>query len=221
MDELCGENKKVKIVLVDDHPIVREGLVMMMSHRDDLSVCGEAGSAQDALRVVDEVKPDLVIVDIFLEGTNGIELTKQLHSRQSDLPIIVLSMHDELLYADRARKAGAMGYVMKQEASRTIMDAIDTVMRGDLYFGGGVVGESAGGDVEDVSDAAVETLSERELGVFRLIGEGLQRSKIAECLGISIKTVETHRSNIKYKLNVSSAAELKECAMCWLRRESG
>jgi DNA-binding NarL/FixJ family response regulator len=211
---------KVRIVLVDDHPIVREGLIMMMSRRDDLSVCGEAGSAEDALQVVAELHPDLAIVDIFLDGINGIELTKQLHSRYPELPVIVLSMHDEQLYAERARRAGALGYVMKQEASRTIMDAIDAVMGGRLYFGGDIILESsdAGNDNLSVSAAAVDSLSERERNIFRLIGEGLARNQIAEKLDISTKTVETHRSNIKYKLDIGSAADLKECAALWLSK---
>jgi DNA-binding NarL/FixJ family response regulator len=208
-------------VLVDDHPIVREGLVLMMSRHADLSVCGEASSAEEALAVIEEIKPDLAIVDIFLEGTNGIELTKILHGRYPEMPILILSMHDESLYAERAIRAGAMGYVMKQEASRTIVDAIHAVMGGSRYVSsrvGDMLGDTAtGANGSDADDfGAIERLSSRELDIFKLIGAGESRSKIAEILKISIKTVETHRANMKYKLNAASAAELKQCAEAWV-----
>ena len=216
---------KHRIVLVDDHPIVRDGLVQMMSRRDDLLVCGEAGSAEEALKVIEDVNPDLAIVDIFLEGTNGIELTKILHGRYPNMPILILSMHDESLYAERAIRAGAMGYVMKQEASRTIMDAIHAVMEGRRYVSSHVrdmLGDSAttpaqgSQETASTSSGAIERLSPRELDIFKLIGAGETRSRIAEILKISIKTVETHRANMKYKLNAGSASDLKQCAEQWV-----
>ena len=127
-----------RIVLVDDHPIVRDGLVQMFSRQPDLSVCGEVSNAEEAIKVIAELKPDLVIVDIFLEGVNGIELTKTLHKQDASLPILILSMHDEGLYAERAILAGAMGYVMKQEASRTVLDAVRAVLSGKRYVSGHV-----------------------------------------------------------------------------------
>jgi DNA-binding NarL/FixJ family response regulator len=209
-----------RIVLVDDHPIVRDGLIQMMSRQDGLTVCGEASSAEEAFKVIEELKPDLAIVDIFMEGANGIELTKMLHARDASLPILILSMHDEALYAERAIRAGAMGYVMKQEASRTIVDAIHSVMSGKRYVSNhisNILGESATDKGE--FNGEVECLSPRELDIFKLIGLGLSRSKIAEKLDISIKTVETHRANMKYKLNAGSAAELKEYAEQWTKTQ--
>ncbi len=211
-----------RIVLVDDHPIVRDGLIQMISRHQDLTVCGEAGSAEEALKVIKEVKPDLAIVDIFMEGTNGIELTKMLHALYAELPILILSMHDEALYAERAIRAGAMGYVMKQEASRTIVDAIRSVMSGKRYVSshiGNILGEGAASQDQAKFDGKIECLSSRELDIFKLIGAGFGRSKIAEKLNISIKTVETHRANMKYKLNAGSAAQLKECAEQWVKTQ--
>ena len=209
---------KCRIVLVDDHPIVRGGLVQMMASQPDLEVCGEAGSAREALEVIEDLRPDLAIVDIFLEGANGIELTKDLRAKFPGMPVLILSMHDEALYAERAIRAGAMGYVMKQEASRTIMDAIRTVMSGKRYLSSSVaamLGESAAGN-ESAMSGNPDALSQRELDIFQLIGRGESRGNIARILDISTKTVETHRANIKYKLNIASAAELKECARQWV-----
>jgi DNA-binding NarL/FixJ family response regulator len=211
--------RKRRVVLVDDHPIVRDGLVQMISRHEDLTVCGEAGTAEEAMRVIEELKPDLAIVDIFLDGINGIELTKMLHDRDPSLPILILSMHDESLYAERAIRAGAMGYVMKQEASRTILDAIRTVLEGKRYVSSHV-GEMLGEQPMDAKEAdlseVVDRLSPRELGIFELIGAGKDRTDISAELKISIKTVETHRANIKYKLNARSAPELVQCAKRWV-----
>ncbi len=214
------EIAKRRVVLVDDHPIVRDGLVQMISRQPDLEVCGEASSADEALGVVEKLAPDLVIVDIFLEGINGIELTKLLRERHSSLPILILSMHDEGLYAERAIRAGAMGYVMKQEASRTILEAIRTVLVGEVYLSDGIkeILSDHGSEYNDDNlGNAVERLSSREMDVFVLIGRGKKRNEIAKELDISIKTVETHRANIKYKLNCRSASDLVQSAQHWAR----
>jgi DNA-binding NarL/FixJ family response regulator len=221
---MTTDQKVCRIVLVDDHPIVREGLAMMMSQQPDLNVCGEAGSASEALDVLADLQPDLAIVDIFLDGTNGIELTREIRARYPKMPVLILSMHDEALYAERAIRAGAAGYVMKQEASRTIMDAIRTVMSGKRYISKSVadmLGDDSYADENTNSNALpqVDKLSRRELDIFRLIGEGRSRSEIAEVLDISTKTVETHRANIKYKLNAGSASDLKKYANEWLRSQ--
>ncbi len=210
-----------RIVLVDDHPIVRDGLKQMIEQDPGLRVCGEAGGADEALLVVDEQQPDLILVDVFLDGINGIELTKMLCERDPAACILVLSMHDESLYAERAVRAGARGYVMKQEASRTILEAIHAVMRGELY-----VSEAIRASLDDIGNteglvdlpSIAERLSTRELGVFEAIGEGLDRTQIADKLKISIKTVETHRANIKYKLNIASATALAANAKAWVRQ---
>jgi DNA-binding NarL/FixJ family response regulator len=212
-----------RIVLVDDHPIVRDGLVQMFARQPDLSVCGEAGSAEEAIKVIAELKPDMVIVDIFLGGVNGIELTKILHEKDASLPILILSMHDEGLYAERAIRAGAMGYVMKQEASRTVLDAVRAVLSGKRYVSdnvGEILGDSAVASNDVQSETFVRRLSPREMDIFQCIGDGKERGAIATELGISVKTVETHRANIKYKLNARSAAELHQYAARWVKAQS-
>jgi DNA-binding NarL/FixJ family response regulator len=213
------DNVVKRIVLVDDHPIVRDGLKQMIEQNPGLCVCGEAADSDDAMLVVAAQRPDLVLVDVFLDGINGIELTKMLCERDPSIRILVLSMHDEALYAERAIRAGARGYVMKQEASRRIMDAIQTVLNGGLY-----VSDAIKATLDDIvgtsglTDLALvpERISSRELSVLEAIGEGLDRTQIAEKLNISIKTVETHRANIKYKLNISSASALTENAKAWV-----
>jgi len=212
-----------RIVLVDDHPIVRDGLKQMIEQTPVILVCGEASNAEDALRVVAETRPDLVLVDVFLDGVNGIELTKLLCERDPAVRILILSMHDEALYAERAIRAGARGYVMKQETSGRIMEAIRTVLDGELFASDSIkasIGE-AGGDT-GLADLSVvsQRLSARELSVLEAIGEGLDRLQISEKLGISIKTVETHRANIKYKLNIGGAAALTLSAKAWVRHRA-
>jgi len=220
MDEEQQGGAVRRIVLVDDHPIVRDGLKQMIEQDPGLRVCGEASGADDAIRVVETEKPDLVLVDVFLDGINGIELTKLLCERNPSVCILILSMHDEALYAERAIRAGARGYVMKQEASRTILRAIQTVLSGELFVSDSIKAsltdidsESGLTDLSTVSDR----LSSRELSVFETIAEGLDRAQIADRLNISIKTVETHRANIKYKLNIGTAAALTQNAKAWLR----
>ncbi len=222
--EAADEPVAKRIVLVDDHPIVRDGLVQMISRQPDLTVCGEASSAEEGLSVIQDLNPDLAVVDIFLEGINGIELTKLLHEKYPSLPILILSMHDESLYAERAIRAGALGYVMKQEASRTILEAMRTVLGGRKYVSqsmGESLGEKVAGTDDDSLQNAVSRLSAREMGVFELIGLGKERAEIAEELKISIKTVETHRANIKYKLNSTDASELLQNARRWVRLKTG
>lgn len=221
-NETAVEQGPRRIVLVDDHPIVRDGLKQMIEQDPGLQVCGEAGSADEALVVVDAQHPDLIVVDVFLEGINGIELTKMLCERDPSACVLVLSMHDETLYAERAVRAGAKGYVMKQEASRTILDAIHTVMRGGIY-----VSDAIRASLDDIGNAEglldlptiPDRISTRELGIFEAIGEGLNRNQIADTLGISIKTVETHRANIKYKLNIGTATALAVNAKAWVRQK--
>ncbi len=221
MAEVGNKSVDVKrVVLVDDHPIVRDGLKQMIEQHPALLVCGEAGGAEDAIRVVAAENPDLVLVDVFLDGVNGIELTKLLCEQHPQIRILVLSMHDETLYAERAIRAGARGYVMKQEASRTILSAMETVLSGGIYVSDAiqsVLGDVAG-DTGPMDFAAIgELLSAREQALLEAIGDGLDRSRIADRMSISIKTVETHRANIKYKLNIGSAAALSEGAKVWLR----
>lgn len=217
----AGEKQKSRIVLVDDHPIVRDGLRQMMGVDDTLTICGEASDAESALDVIKQTLPELALVDVFLEGTNGIELTKMLIEQFPDLKILILSMHDESLYAERAMRAGASGYVMKQEASSEILDAIHTVLRGDSYMSAAMkqavqAKGAVRGDSGPTQAEAIELLSERELAIFKAFAEGLERTEVAEQLNISVKTVETHRSNIKNKLNLGRSTDLTDVAQQWL-----
>jgi len=223
MEKQTGQ--KARIMLVDDHPIVRDGLHPMIERDPALCVCGEAGSAEEALALVASAQPDLVTVDVFLEGVNGIELTKMLTDRYPGIRILILSMHDESLYAERALRAGAMGYVMKQAPSRTILAAIHMVLEGQRYVSDAlrdILEEIKEPGVETVAPADVEArLSEREMSVFRAFAQGLDRAAVAAALDISIKTVETHRANIKNKLNIARSADLAGVARKWLEQGEG
>ncbi len=210
---------KRRIFLVDDHPIVRDGLAQMLDGQPDLCVCGEAGGADETLAALAVALPDLVVVDIFLEGSNGIDLTKTLRERYPELPILVLSMHDENVYAERAIRAGALGYVMKQVASRTILEAMRTVLAGKRFLSPAIEAQilEPESEAETVAPGeGLDRLSERELEIFRLSGLGATRVEIGEKLAISAKTVETHRANIKYKLRLKSANDLQQRAERWL-----
>jgi DNA-binding NarL/FixJ family response regulator len=211
--------QKYKIFIVDDHPIVRKGLSQLINQESDLVVSGEAPDAQSALELLKKLKPDLAIVDISLQGIDGIELTKTIRARYGNLPVLVVSMHDESLFAERALRAGARGYIMKQEAIEKMMEAIRRVIRGDLYVSekvsAGIVKKFIDGKPESASSPE-ELLSDRELEVFRLVGQGFGTRQIADQLHVSIKTVETYRANIKEKLNLKNAAELIKHAVHWI-----
>ncbi len=212
----------VKILIVDDHSIVRRGLANLIQQEKGLQVCAEAQSAQEALKSIRETKPDLVVVDLSLKDLNGIELIKQIRSMHAQLPMMVLSMHDELLYAERALRAGALGYVMKAEATEKLVTAIRTVLRGEIYVSDRmsylILGRMLG-TRNDISRPPLEVLSDRELEVFELLGRGLGTRQIAERMCVSIKTVESHRESIKSKLNLKSASELVHLATHWVMEE--
>jgi DNA-binding NarL/FixJ family response regulator len=211
--------RKRKIFIVDDHPIVRRGLSQMINQETDLTVCGEADSAQHALESLKKSQPDLMIVDISLQGIDGIELIKIIKTRYENLPVLVVSMHDESLFAERALRVGAKGYIMKQEAIEKMMEAIRRVLRGELYISEGVsaniVKRFINGKAEN-SQSAIEILSDRELEVFQLIGQGVGTRQIADNLNVSIKTVESYRANIKEKLKLKNATELMKHAIHWV-----
>lgn len=214
-----------RVLIVDDHPIVRHGLRQVLNQDDDLVVCGEAGNAAEALEKIAELKPDVVIVDISLETSNGIELTKSIRSTDQELPVLMLSMHDESLYAERALRAGANGYVMKQEAAETVVKAVRTVVQGDLYVSDAIASRM----LRDFLDGkrgrhgrfGIQNLSDRELEIFELIGRGKPAREIADMLHLSVKTVETHRGHIKRKLKLRNAAELMQHAVNWVQIEMG
>jgi DNA-binding NarL/FixJ family response regulator len=214
----ASKNGKYRILLVDDHPIVRQGLAEMIDQQRDLQVCGTADDVHKALEVLEKVKPDLVIADISLKGSNGIELLKNIKVRFPRTLVLVLSMHDESLYAVRALRAGAAGYIMKQEATEKVLTAIHQVLSGEIYLSERMekkmMHQLVGGRTARTG-SPIEDLSDRELEVFGLIGQGHGTRQIAEELHLSIKTIESHRAHIKEKLNLRNATELVQHAIQW------
>jgi DNA-binding NarL/FixJ family response regulator len=209
---------KARIFLVDDHPLVREWLTNLIHQQPDLCVCGEAESAPEALDAVAKLKPDIAIVDISLKSGSGIELIKNIRAIAREVAVIVLSMHDESLYAERALRAGARGYIMKRETAKKIIAAIRQVLDGKLYLSERLTASFAEKFVGGVSPAAIPSvgqLSDRELEVFQLLGQGYETRQIAESLNISMKTVQAFCARIKEKLKLSSATELLREAVRW------
>lgn len=213
---------KKKVVIVDDHPIVRQGLAELIADQDDLTVCGEAEDATSALKTIEKTAPDLAVVDISLKNSSGIELIKDLRVRFPDLLILVLSMHDEAFYAERVLRAGARGYVTKAEATESVITAIRKLMDGGIYLSekmaSRMLSKFVTGPVE-TGGFPVERLTDRELQIFELIGRGIGTRRIAENLHLSIKTIESHRENIKRKLKLDNATELLQHAIKWVQVE--
>jgi DNA-binding NarL/FixJ family response regulator len=217
------QQKKARILVVDDHPIVRQGLVLMVGHEPDLEVCGEAASAAEALKVIAATQPDAAIVDLSLKGSSGLELLKDIKVRYPKLAVLVLSVYDESMYAERALRAGAMGYMMKEEAVEKVITAIRRILSGQIYLSENMASRLlhvlVGG--RPVGTSPAERLSDRELEVFQLIGQGYGNTEIARRLHLSPKTVETYRGHIKDKLNLSNATELLQHAIQWTRDTAG
>lgn len=211
---------KTKILLVEDHPIFRQGLAQLINSVSDMTVCGEAEDFAEALRLIKETNPDLVIVDITLKNRNGIELIKDIKQLHPAVKTIVLSMHDEKVYAQRALRAGAKGYIMKLEASENILKIIHHVLAGNVYVSNEIVTKIFNmffdGRTNDDNEP-INLLTDRELEVFQLVGQGFGTRQIAAKLHISIKTVENHRAHIKEKLNIKNAIELVQQATLWLQ----
>jgi DNA-binding NarL/FixJ family response regulator len=206
-----------RILVVDDHPMMREGLRALISREQGLSVCGEAATVSEALEAAAALNPDLVLIDITLPGRNGLELIKDLHAIAPTLPLLVISMHDEALWAERVLRAGARGYVMKRETGPMMVAAIRRVLAGRLHVNETVstrILESLAGRANGISPIA--QLSDREFEVFQLIGRGKGTIDIAEALHLSPKTVEAHRAKIKDKLNLKTLPELISFACRWL-----
>jgi DNA-binding NarL/FixJ family response regulator len=211
--------KKFKIFIVDDHPLIREGLERLINFQPDLSLCGQASTAFRALKAIPILKPDLVILDITLAGSNGMGLIKDMKLRSLKSLILVLSMHDESLYAERALRAGAKGYIMKQEAPKEMLKAIHRILAGEIYLsekmGAKMLHKIADGS--SAEKALPEgSLSDRELQTFQLIGQGRGTREIADELHISPKTVESYRAHIKVKMNLKNAHELTLHAVHWV-----
>jgi DNA-binding NarL/FixJ family response regulator len=214
--ESAVETTRARVLLVDDHPIVRQGLSRLINNEPDLLVCAEAASAEQAVAAIALHNPSIAIVDIQLDGFDGIELIKLVRQRHPDLPMLVLSMHDESLYAERVLRAGARGYVTKQEAPEKVMTAIRRVLMGEIYVSEKIASRllhSLAGTSKVALESPLQRLSDRELQVFRLLGSGLSVRQIAVKLGLSVKTIETHREHIKGKLNVTSSSELLRYAI--------
>lgn len=214
--------RKREILLVDDHPLFRRGMGALLDSQDDLEVCGEAETTGAALDAIRRRKFDLAIVDIGLgSSANGVELVKSIKAEQPELPVLMVSMHDEMLYAERALRAGARGYVMKREALDCVLGAIRDVLRGEIYISPAMSKRMIFDHIHGSGEArtAVERLSDRELEVFQLIGEGRDMHEIARTLHLSKKTVEAHRANIKEKLAVTSAREVVRYASQWVNQE--
>jgi DNA-binding NarL/FixJ family response regulator len=213
-------DSKTRILLVDDHPILREGVSQRINRESDMVVAAEANDAHTALELVRTGKLDIAVVDIALEGSNGVELIKDLKVRYPVLPVIVLSMHDESLYAERALKAGARGYVMKNEDPSVLVQAIRQVLNGKVHLSERVttkiLNRMAGEQSPEVA-SPLDLLSDRELQVFDLIGQGFGTSEISARLHLSVKTVATHRENIKRKLKLTAVNELVRFAIPWVR----
>lgn len=210
--------KKNRVFVVDDHPIVRQGLALLINREPDLMVCGEAEDAHVAMQAITTAKPDIMIVDISLNGPDGLDLLKDIRTRYPEMPVLILSMHDESVYAERALRAGAQGYIMKQEATDKVLVALRRILSKEIYISERIanrmlqryIGSPTVGRPSSIAD-----LTDRELEVFRLIGEGHSTRRIAEELHISVKTVESYQAHIKEKLSLRSARELVQHAIQW------
>jgi DNA-binding NarL/FixJ family response regulator len=211
-----AKTAKSRIFIVDDHAIVREGLTLLIDREPDLAVCGDADEAGSALRQIEKMNPDLIIVDISLHGPDGLDLLKNIRARNVNLPVLILSMLDESVYAERSLRAGASGYIMKQEATEQVLNAIRRILGGDIYVSEAIANRMLHrfiGGGHAVKQSFTADLSDRELEVFRLIGQGRGTRQIAEELHISVKTVESYQGHIKEKLSLKNARELVQLAI--------
>jgi DNA-binding NarL/FixJ family response regulator len=224
MKKPMGTKKNAaRIIIVDDHPLLRQGIAELINNEPDLEVCAEAEDPHRALDQIEKHNPDVVILDISLRGASGIELLKNVKVRFPRLLVLILSMHDESVYAHRALRAGAAGYIMKQEASEKVLVALRKILNGEVYLsdelGTRMLNRLVGGR-SALNGSPIEELSDRELEVFGLIGQGHGTRPIAEKLHLSVKTVESHRAHIKEKLNLKSANELVHHAIQWAQSEN-
>ena len=210
--------RKKTVFVVDDHPIVRQGLALLINQEADLAVCGEAEEMHSALAAIQSARPDILIVDISLKGPDGLELLKNIRIMSPRLPVLILSMHDESIYAERALRAGANGYIMKQEATEKVLVALRRILSGEIYVSDRIANSMLRHYVRGANaseHSSISDLTDRELEVFRLIGEGQGTRQIAEALHLSVKTVESYQAHIKEKLSLRSARELVQHAVQW------
>jgi DNA-binding NarL/FixJ family response regulator len=222
--EKSGQNAKKGVLVVDDHPLLRQGLAMLINQQQDMQVCAEAEEAHAAMQAVTQRRPDIMILDISLNGPDGLELLKNIRASEPDLPVLILSMHDEAIYAERALRARANGYIMKQEATEKVLVAVRRILNGEVYLSDRMSNKMLQqyiGGAPSIVQSRISSLSDRELEVFRLIGEGRATREIAEELHLSVKTVETYQAHIKEKLALRSGRELIQHAIQWKINETG
>ena len=213
-------DNKIRVVIVDDHPLFRERLAQLINHEPDMEVTGEADSAEDAIQLIRNRSPDLAIVDITLKGSSGLELIKSIKALSIGVPVLVLSMHEESLYAERALRAGATGYITKHQAADEVLSAIRRVLAGEIYLSekmtSGFLKSLTSAGVKSIS-RAIDRLTDRELEVLDLIGSGQTTRQIADKLQLGVATVDTYRARIKEKMKFRNAAELQHFAIRWVR----
>jgi DNA-binding NarL/FixJ family response regulator len=218
------EKSEIRIFLVDDHPIVRQGMRMILSQEPDMRVCGEAESVSEALKKIPEAQPQVAIVDLALKQSSGLELIKDMQIRHPEILVLVLSMRDETLYAERVLHAGARGYVLKQEGGSIVVEGIRKILQGQIFLSEKMASKMLQKMVNPKADPlkpSVENLTDRELAVFELIGAGLPTREIAEKLHLSVKTIDSHREHIKEKLQIDNASELLKHAVQWVSMQAG
>ena len=212
--------KEISVVIVEDHRMFREQLAHLINKADDMKVCGQTDNIRDGLALIKQTQPTIAIIDVTLRGSSGLELLKDLRAHGIDVPALILSMHDESVYAERALRAGAKGYVTKNEASTAVLKAIRQILKGDIYlnprFMSRIVSRIVGGS--DVATEPIHRLADRELEVFDLIGRGLTTRQIAAELGLGITTVDTYKTRIREKLNLENSTRLRFEATRWVQR---
>jgi len=214
-----NSSKKTRIIIVEDHEVFRLGIRELINHEPDLEVCAEADNVNSARDLIEELAPDMAIIDITLKKSNGLDLIREISSSHGDMKILVLSMHDELLYAERSLQAGAQGYIMKQETSRSIVKAIRHILNNNIYVSDTIMENLLNrvrSGQDHIEKSAVHTLSDREFAVLRSIGEGRSTGEIAEQMNLSVRTISTYRERIKEKLQLKNAAELVRYAIHWV-----
>ncbi|MHC4984155.1 MAG: response regulator [Planctomycetota bacterium] len=223
-DKQPAEDERIKVLLIDDHPIVRQGMTMLVTAEPDMMVCGEAESAADALRAIEQTEPDVAIVDLSLKESSGLELIKDIQIRYPRLLVLVLSMRDESFYAERVLRAGAKGYVTKEEGTDRVIEGIRKILQGEVYLSEKMASKMISRYVAGKpgrSSSPGENLTDRELEIFELIGNGVTTRDIGQKLHISVKTVESHREHIKEKLRLDNATALLKHAIQWVQSQRG
>ena len=213
---------KARVIIVDDHPIFRMGMAELLNQEDDFTVCGMAEDIAGARRLIQQHSPDLAIIDITLAGENGLDLVKELSGEKNSPPILVLSMHDEQVWAERAIRAGARGYIMKKEASEKVIVALRNILGGKIHVSANIMErllDRFHWKQDDIAVPTVDLLTDRELEVFRLIGAGLSTREIAERMNLGVKTIGTYRDRVKQKMGIKTAAELIRRAVLWTEQE--